>query len=270
MAEYDNPAGRLHELLRRFNERANSTALEAWAYALDVEPRRVRHYLGAVANLVDDTKRAAIDTGQSTFQDVPDQLDSLAETIFPTQQPWVGPPATAIAANELLMQALAMLSRYLHQNCPEATLPEEDELDALKDELRDLIRSVTELDLPPEIKRLLLQRLAEVLEAMEHLNVGGPEAVRRAAEALAAAAVIYEQAAPSEPATFDRIKSFARKAWVIFLAGSTIGNAALGWENLAQGNLAPPARVQPAALPPGAPLHTDTRQHEGGQRQPPD
>jgi hypothetical protein len=250
---YDNPAGRLHELLRRFNERSNNNILDAWSYALDVEPHEVRHYLGSVATLVEGTKRAATETGQATFEEVPQQLDSLTETIFPTQHAWVGPPASGIAPDALLLQALDMLNRYLHQNSPEATLPNENEVDALKEEVRDLIQAVTDANLPPEVKRPLLQRLAEVLEAMEHLNLGGPEGVRLAAEALAASAVIYEEAARTDPATFERIRSFAVKAWVVFAAGSVIGNAALGWENLVHGHLAPPAQVQPAALPAGPP-----------------
>lgn len=240
--------------------------LDAWSYALDVEPGEVRNYLGRLAALVEKTKQAASETGQATFEEIPQQLDSVAETIFPTRLAWGGAAASGVAPDPLLMQALDMLSRYLHQNSPEASLPDDRQVDALKDEVTDLIRSVTDANLAPEIKRPLLQRLAEVLEAIEHLNVGGPESVRLAAEALAASATIYEAAASGDPTTFARIRSFAAKAWVVFAAGSVIGNAAVGWETLVQGHLERPAQAQRAALPAG-PRPTACEPADAGESQ---
>ena len=46
-----------------------------------------------------------------------------------------------------------------------------------------------------------------MLEAIEHLNVGGPDAVRRAAESLALSATLYEADDEDHRAVYSRIRS---------------------------------------------------------------
>ncbi len=162
------------------------------------------------------------------------------------------------------MQALDMLSAYLHQTASEGDIPDDHEIDPVRERVRGLIGEVSASDLPPQIKRALLQRLAQMLEALEHLDVGGPEAVRRAAEALAATAVIYGEDAGDDAETVSKIKLTARAAWNLFKVSSVVVAALNGWDVLLgtdvlqEGPPAPPqlgAGPQPADEPPGAQDH---------------
>jgi hypothetical protein len=155
-----------------------------------VQADQVPRYLGELASLFDDVERAADGTGLTAFAPIKDHLATLRPAIFPVHKPF-NDGVAVVAPDSHAMQALKTLSDYLHQKDPDVSLPDEETVADLKGDVQDLIRSVSEADLPPEAKRPMLHRLAEMLEALEHLDVSGPEAVRLAAEALAASAVIY-------------------------------------------------------------------------------
>lgn len=68
MASYDNPAGRLHELLRRLNDiNPNSSLLAAWAEVLNVPEPDVHLRLGGVGQLVADVQKAVEKSGEQAL-----------------------------------------------------------------------------------------------------------------------------------------------------------------------------------------------------------
>lgn len=229
MADYENPAGRLHELLTRFGSASNSTILAAWAGALEVEQSEVKYHHGHVAILLEDVRKAAEETG--SFDGMPGHLDGLARSIFPVDQPFSATVAH-VTPDANAMQLLEALSYALRLSGSEVTIPEDDELDALKKSVRDLIDEVRDGDLPPEVRRALLHRLAEMLEALELLVVGGPDAVRRAAEALAMTAAMHTDA--DDPDTIRRIFQVARKAFTAFTVTTAIAGYAVTWERIGE------------------------------------
>jgi len=260
--EYDNPAGRLHALLERFEGYQGGPIRDAWARALGVPLEDLAPHLGRVALLVNEVREAA--EGLPGFASIPGHLTALSETVLPSGVP-LSSPANQVLPSGTAMEALAMFSAYLHKLASEGEIPDENEQNSLKEDVRELMASVSGADLPPEVRRPFLQRLAEMLEALEHLDIGGPVAVRRAAEALAASAVIYAPQA-TDKSTIVKMTSLARKAWAVFSVGTILATAPLGWDNLLHGNLLAPAPVQ-LALPAG-PQHAQ-QPDQGQEREQP-
>lgn len=68
MPYYDNPAGRLHDLLVRLTEQpGNGTLLNAWATVLDVAAEDIAVHLGKVADLVRETQEAVNNAGEGAL-----------------------------------------------------------------------------------------------------------------------------------------------------------------------------------------------------------
>lgn len=230
MATYENPAGRLHDLLVRFANEPKKSMREAWAGVLDVDESEVPYYLGGVASLLPDVRRAAAQTGSPAYDPMPSHLNALARSILPVDRGFdaavqdVLPDATA-------MQMLLTLSYALSIGTPEERIPELDELNELRKSVSELINDVSKADLPPNVKHALLHRLAEMLEALEHLEIGGPEGVRRAAESVAAAAAIYAGEA-ADQATVGKIATVARNVWTAFAVVTTFASSVLTWDKM--------------------------------------
>jgi hypothetical protein len=218
---------------------------------LGVPETDLAFHIGKVGTLLQEVERAAEETEKAAFEPIPGHLRSLANSILPQARPLAEQVGT-VAPDASALQLLASLSAYLSLGASEGPTPDEDEVAALREHVRELIDEVSGSGLSPEVKRALLHRLAEMLEALEHLATGGPEGVRRAAEALAALAVIYSEG-EEDAATLDKIKRVAKGAWTLFTEGARIVAALHGWDHLVhpQGLLDPPS--EPPALPPGSP-----------------
>jgi hypothetical protein len=254
VGEFQNPAGRLHDLLSRFAENGRLSTQAAWAAVLEVEEQDVPMYLSDVARLLREVRDAAQETGRDAFDPIPGHLVTLSKAIFPVSEPFAG-RASNVAPDPTAMQALKMLSAYLEDFAPDGEIP--DELDELLDEVRALMDAVVEADLPVDIRRGLLHRLGDVLAAIEHVKVGGPDDVRRAAEALALSAILYEDDADSDAAVFSRLKTFAKKAWVAFTVTTSLAGAVLTWDKIADLDLLEPAKEQRQLPPPSSPPPDD-------------
>ncbi len=149
------------------------------------------------------------------------------------------------------MEMLDVLSAYLDDFGPEGKIPPSDELEALRQSVADLLEEIDAADLPPEIRRTLLHRLRDMLAALDHLKIGGPDAVRRAAESLATTAMLCEDAVNDKAGVLSRIKSVAKNAWVAFTVASALANGALTWDRITGVQALPPTQEQ-RQLPPGS------------------
>lgn len=259
MPDFDNPAGRLHYLLNRFSSDRDEAIITAWARALEVEQSEVHYQLGRVAALLDDVRTAAKETGSPAFEGMPRHLDALAGSIFPIDEAF-GAPVANVAPDQNAMEMLAALSYALKISAPEGTIPSEEDLSVLKASASDLVDEIQSADLPAEIRRALLHRLAEMLEALEHLEVGGPDAVRRAAEALAATAAIYAEDAQS-PEMLRKVADVARHTWAVFKVATLLAGAAITWPKIVDftGDLGQGQGQEQRQLPPGEPSHDEDK-----------
>jgi hypothetical protein len=230
MATYENPAGRLHDLLKRFESQPKKSMRGAWAAVLDVEESDVPFHLGGVASLLADVRRAAADTGSPAYEPMPSHLSTLARSILPVDR-GIDAAVQDVLPDATAMQMLLTLSYALSIGAPEERIPELDELHQLQESVSELINDVSKADLPPNVKRVLLYGLAEMLEALEHVEIGGPEGVRRAAESVAAAAAIYAGDAPDQE-TVGKVATVARKVWTAFAVATAFASAVLTWDKM--------------------------------------
>jgi len=156
-----------------------------------------------------------------------------ARPIFPKDQPFSG-KLEKVLPDEAAMEALDLLSAQLHSTAPEGSVPDEEELDRLKSEVRNLIDGVEAADdIPPEVKHLLISRLRAVEEAMTHLNVGGPRAIRHAMEAVIGSVIYTEDpGSVAKSQTFKKVASTLLVIWSVFSAGPAIEHSLEAWQHI--------------------------------------
>jgi hypothetical protein len=138
-----------------------------------------------VAELVRQTQDAVERAGEDALvPPVQRYRASWARPIFPREHAFDS-PLSNVLPDAAALEALGLVSAQLHSIAPEGAVPDEGELDRVKSQLRDLIDGVQSAkDVPDDVKHLVISRLRAVEEAVEHLNVGGPSAIRHATEAV--------------------------------------------------------------------------------------
>jgi hypothetical protein len=203
----------------------------AWAEVLGISEDEVPMQLGRVAVLLEEVRQAAEDTGEAAYAPMPAHLRTLSGSIIPVTQN-LNSAVTDVLPDGNAMDMLNTLAAFLRQTAPEGERPEHDDVEELRATTRGLMEDVAAAELPPEIRRELLRRLGEVLEALDHLGVGGPNAVRRAAEALALSAMLYESAAQGDQTVFTRAKVLAKRVAITFTVATTMATGALTWDKI--------------------------------------
>jgi hypothetical protein len=236
-------------LLSSYNEKANSTIEEAWAQVLNVSVEELPFHMGAVQDLVREVRVAYEDRDDPSWSAIVGHLQQLAEVIWPRRLA-LNQPMTNLRPDQTALDYLLAFSSYLHHVASEGPLPEEETLDDLRAKVSDLISSLTEAELEPMVKRLLVVRLSAVLEALDHLDVYGADGARRAFEALGLDAAYYDEAA-GDKATMDRIKSVVKKGLVVFQAVVVTGAGGLEIEQRLEHIFNPPP-IHQRALPRGS------------------
>lgn len=238
MAYYDNPAGRLHDLLARLGENPpSSPVIAAWAEVLGVQRDEVIVHLGPVADLVRQVQNEADKAGSRALLAPVERYRSIwARPIFPVDQAFDA-QLRNVLPDQAAMEALDTVSALLHETAPDGVVPEEGELDARKKELRSLIDEVeVATEIPEEIKHLLIDRLRAVEEAIEHLNVGGPGAVKRAMEAAMGSLLTTPQTGEvaAKSPTVRKMVTTLWVIWAIFSAGQPVHQSIEGWTGTVQ------------------------------------
>jgi hypothetical protein len=265
MALNDNPAGRLHDLFVSLGDQPGTISILAgWAGVLGVEEREVVLQLGRIADLVRQTEEAVQDSGAKSLGSLVIRSRSAwTRAIFPVDEAFTQPLSRVRPGAEAL-ETLGAVSEHLHLIASEGESPNDQRLESLKNELRDVVDGVQSADdIPDEIKHLIISRLRGVEEAIDHLAVGGPKAVQSAIEAVLGSVAITQDRKVWESPAVQRIWVTLRVAWVLFAAGATAHAAIDGWGDMLplldagtqQETPAPPSRE--ATLSEEAPAHPD-------------
>lgn len=209
--------------------------LAGWAAVLRVEPEDVVVYLGQVADLVRQTQDAVERAGEEALlPPVQRYRDSWTRPIFPQDRAFDDTLRTVLP-DPAALEALDLVSAQLHSIAPEGVMPDEDELERLKSQLRELIEGVRVAeDVPDEVKHLVISRLRAVEGALEHLDVGGPGAVRHATEAVMGSVVFSrENVRLAGSPTIQKIWATLLIVWTAFSAGPTIQASIEAWQKMA-------------------------------------
>jgi hypothetical protein len=188
-AEYDNPAGRLHALLVRLGATERETSLlDAWGAVLKASADEVVGLLADVWALVGMVERAIEATGsEGHTRQVGRVSQEWRTAIFPSGRAF-DLPAKDFIPSENAFDVLQATSEILHRDSPEGRALLDGELEDLRERLEGLIDDIKAADdLPESVKQLIVARLRDVIRAFDHVDIGGPNAVRFATEALAGA-----------------------------------------------------------------------------------
>lgn len=235
MANLDNPAGRLHSILREYRETAekNLTIRQTWAEVLGVAPEGVPVALMEVASLIPAIESAVSQSGDESQQQVFDHY--VYTWAFPIATPDhltgqnPSPGKTLIDLGALM--ALGGLASFLSYVSSEGHLPDTEQLQSLRERLLQIIDEATRAeDIPSDLRRVLLDRLHGILWALDHLRVGGPGAATAAAERLVGWVAIREDA--QRVPVIRRALQAAAGAWALFKTGSTLSKELDAWGGL--------------------------------------
>lgn len=235
MPYYDNPAGRLHHLLTKLRSQGKkSSLLRGWATVLDIDADDVVVHLGRVAELVRQTQDAVDRLGEEVVvQTVRRYRAAWARPIFPPDHAFSA-PLEQVLPGQPALEALGMVSVHLHSTAPETQMPDDSRIQQLRAQIRELIDGVRVAeDIRDDLKHAAIRRLQDVEDALEHLDIGGPSAVRHATEAVIGSMALMTRGTDlfKSPA-IQKVCAFAAIAWTIFSAPPTIENALESWEKV--------------------------------------
>ncbi len=235
MPHYDNPAGRLHELLRQLSEQnGRASLLVGWAAVLGVAEEDVILHIGGVADLVRQIQEAVDRVDEEALSAPVARLrDTWARPIFPPDHPFNGELRVVLPGDEPL-QSLGLVSAQLHLLAPEGKVPDGDKLDELKQQIRDLVDEVGQSDeLPDDLKHAIALRLMDVEKAIDHVHVGGPDAVRRAMEAVVGTVILTaDSEKTAQSSAMQKLWVTLGVLWVAFNAGPKIQNNIEAWPKI--------------------------------------
>jgi hypothetical protein len=236
VAYYDNPAGRLHELLRQFGEQnPDGSVLAGWAAVLDVDEEEAILHIGPVLDLVRQIDEAVERTGEETLRDPVARLRATwARPMLAPDQQYNGKLGQVRLGKEPL-QTLGLVSGQLHLLASEGEVPDSDRLNELKQQVRELVAAVRGSDdLPGEVKQAIAGRLIDVEKAIEHIHIRGPDGARIAMEAVMGAVV---HSATTDPSTvrnpaMHKVMATIAAMCVVFTAGDPIQKNIEAWPKI--------------------------------------
>ncbi|HET7121683.1 MAG TPA: hypothetical protein VFI17_10625 [Solirubrobacterales bacterium] len=236
MALYDNPAGRLHALLVRLGEQPNNISiLGGWAAVLDIDEEDVVLQLGRIADLVRQTEKAVEGSGAESLASLVIRFRSAwTRAIFPQDHAFTENLSKVRPGSEAL-ETLGAVSEHLHLIASEGETPDDEQLESLSAELRDVIDAVGDAeDIPDEVKHLIISRLRDVEEAIAHLGIGGPRAVQSAIEAVMGSVVFTPNPKVWKSAAVQKLWVTLRIGWTLFAASATAHAALDAWGDMIQ------------------------------------
>jgi hypothetical protein len=231
---YDNPAGRLHALLiRLIDQPPNGAILGAWANVLEVDRQDVVLHIGGVADLVRQIQAAVDELDDEVLSAPVARLrGAWAKPIFPSEHAFNTALGKVLPSTEAL-ESLALVAAQLHLRAPEGKVPDDEALANLKKQVRDLVDAVREADdLSDDVKQAIVGRLIDVEKAMEHVHVGGPDAVRRAMEAVMGAMARTANPMTARSASLQKLWVTLGVLWVAFSAAPTTQASLETWPTI--------------------------------------
>lgn len=182
LAEYSNPAGRLHSVLSDAFKRSPKTVVRAvWADVLDVAPDDTGQILFRLAELIQQIAagRDAVARVEDVDTDLFLRPFGVLEKAFVTvnlEAPWEQfrnriDPATMVA----LEYSAEMLSHHM----PEDEIPVE-KLDDLRAEVEKLLETVLKSDIDEELRTTLVEYLERIRLAILAYRLRGADGLQEA------------------------------------------------------------------------------------------
>lgn len=236
MAKLDNPAGRLHAILTEYHAAAaqNVCVADTWAKVLEVPRGEVPIALTEVAGLIPAVQTAVNHSGDSAQIATVDHYRSMwARPVIAPEHPMDTTPSPGkdlVNAGSLV--ALGLLSSFLSSTRSEGTVPGQT---CLTDLTAEVVAAIDELasdeDLPSEIRRLVRDRLEDILWALDKIRFRGPDAARAAAERLAFVTMIAPEEARARASMKKALKA-GGCVWAALLSGPAVEPGIEAWSHI--------------------------------------
>jgi hypothetical protein len=257
-SQYDNPAGRLYELLRRFNEAPDKSIAATWQAILGTEtPVELSARLAAVAALLQGIERDSKAAGSRPARDSVNRYSAVwQQAVLPFQHRIGQDPKSTVQVPEEALEALDAVAEILSVRVPDGKVPDDDELRELRERVDEVVSMVRDSeDIPDDVKDLVLEHLRQVLHALTDLSVIGPRGVTSAVAQFVGSMNVAEAQEPGRisrtlAGVEGKIVPVLVALWVAFAAGPNIQNDAAAWDGILHGHLSAPAQIEPGPTQP--------------------
>jgi hypothetical protein len=218
-----------------------------------MDPAIVGGQLGKVAALVTQVDEAASEPDRGRIAVTVDRYRPKWLLAAQPFQFTLNDALANILPSDESYEALGMVADLLGAIAPDESEPSEEERARRLEELRGLREEVRADDeLPERVRHLIVDRLTAVEAAIEHINIGGSEAVQHALEALLGAAlattVTNEKTAKSK--IIRKVMGTAGVIWIVFTSGPATQQSIEAWTGIYHGLAAGPAQTQTVAAQP--------------------
>lgn len=241
-------------LVRLRAVQAETSLLNAWGAVLGASENEVVGLLADVWALVGEVQQAIEVTGsEGHAKQVARVSQEWRTAIFPADRPF-GQQVANFVPTENALDILQAASEILHRDSPEGRPLVEGELEDLREQLKGLIDDVKATDdLPESVKQLIAARLRDVMKAFDHIDIGGPNAVKLATEALAGAIDLGGNSLFTSHIR-HKVVSTVVALYTVFGVPATVQAGLPAWEQTVHELMPPPALVpgphKPAPTPP--------------------
>ncbi len=234
MSKLNNPAGRLHELLVAFDgaSNANTTINSVWKRVLEVDDPDLLPALGQAAALLNEVKTAIERSGKQSLKASYDTFSGAWAIPFLSHGRNPGSEGSQDLVDHRALVTLGTVAEVLEYIAPDGAMPESEteaavrlDLGALLDEL------VGETELPADLCAVIAARVHDILWAIDHVRIVGPEGVQAAVERLVGQLAIFTHDRPEARTAglFQRAMQAAARVWGAFRAPGDAVQAIEGW-----------------------------------------
>lgn len=241
MVQFDNPAGRLVAILSGYNATASSelTVEKVWCRVLTTSRNELPLALSRVCGLLTDLETVLVTLGDSDLADpFRHWKGHWAEAIIRPGDQMRNVRSTSSDFDPGSLLSLRLMSTHLHSLASEGPTGTEDERQSLRDRMQAAIDElVADESLPLEIRRLVHERLLDILFAIDQFRITGPVGVLKATERLAGSLQMAgkpERTRWTRFVTVDNALKVAAGAWAFFTLGPEASSALEGWDELIQ------------------------------------
>lgn len=235
-----NAAQRLYDVLEKHDQALQARAANGydavWVHALGITTDQVTEKVAQAFGLIGEIDRALATTGDS-FQRRNFQLHK--ENWARAFVPGASGRSQGVVSGDTSVEsraALGGIASHLRDNLPEGRLPTDEERQGVRDDVEQLISDLRDDEtIPVPVLDLFLRRLHDMLWALDHLAIMGPDGIAAVCERMAVALVFASrEVAPTEGQSvpegqrqlFDRFGGVIKKASdLVSVPGAWYGTA---------------------------------------------
>ena len=235
MAHLNNPAGRLHEILRRaMNENREQRARQAWAKLLKVDPpentplllRRLAKVYELPSQITEQVEKYS-DNPALYLKWRPKVDQMLSRSNLESQWEQV-----VNVIDEYTLLSLEHCDHDLSKHSRGSSI-DDQRLQEIADKVVELMEEVKEDGIDSDLTTYILGRLEQIMEAIDDFSLIGPAGVRHVLEANVGG--LYTQVNIFMSKTNEKEKSYIKHFFVTLHALAAVINITLGVPQLSPG-----------------------------------